>query len=85
MRGKQYHASHRRGSPKPGFEIKRIFFFFNMSGEEGWQAVKDKNDKRVPFFKADTLLSVTGSQFAFGSRNEEAVCMCLQTVLGTGP
>lgn len=56
-----------------------------MSGEEGWQAVKDKNDKRVPFFKADTLLSVIGSQFAFGSRNEEAVCMCLQTVLGTGP
>lgn len=73
------------GAQSQALKLKEFFFFFNMSGEEGWQAVKDKNDKRVPFFKADTLLSVTGSQFAFGSRNEEAVCMCLQTVLGTGP
>lgn len=51
--GKQYHASHPRRGPKPGFEIK--INFFKVSGEEGWQAVKDE---QVPFLTADILFSV---------------------------
>lgn len=51
--GKQYHASHPRRGPKPGLEIK--INFFKVSGEEGWQAVKDE---QVPFLTADILFSV---------------------------